>query len=108
MNCVAWFALMGDIAYFLRSSRCVLCVQVVRWGGGAVGRASVSGSRDDGEQPEPIVALAAGDRRVDHSIESRRVRAAGLLISTAAPVVFFLVVQRFFLHGQGVGRPVKG
>lgn len=33
---------------------------------------------------------------------------AALLISTAAPVIFFLVFQRFFLNGQGIGGAVKG
>ncbi len=33
---------------------------------------------------------------------------AALLISTALPIVVFLLVQRFFLRGAGLGGALKG
>ncbi len=38
----------------------------------------------------------------------REVFLAAPAISTAVPVVFFLVFQRFFLSGAGMGGAVKG
>ena len=59
-----------------------------------------------GEQSGPAAAFRASTR--DPGADATRVLLASMLIAALVPILGFLILQRTFLRGSGLGGALKG